>query len=932
MQTGFGKGKGMDAEGSPNRMEQGQFQQTMPPVPPSTPSSTSRHQQGQQGLGCSPCGGVMAGGCGGCNAGSLAPGLLGQVPSVPNGGGGFMSQWQGQTPSVPQFPFQGPSCGSQTFNGSMQTVPIFQAGKGGCAVSPQLDFQGSCVGGCTPQAYQMNQLLNLSQGLSSAHLLTLVQGLQERIRTQGRDMPEVFGQRPSEGFGGKGSGAVPPLDFGLDAGSSSDSKNLDVFSKSEKWLGTPPVPNCSSWSSRDAEVIGWSQYVSSLAAWAAQASMNFSDEIQQASRWPSSISWETLQPQRRARALRLHAILKAAFNDHPRTSNLISVFGEGVRLIDNDASGLNPAQVGNGYELLRQLTGEYSLRNRGEALALRTTFLSKNFTLSNAETSPSSIVSDLTRRLDLESARYSKLLGTLPSHVDMVGLQLTDADLLLVLMKALPDVVKNYVIHHSVGDSYASYRQAACKWEAQQRMFVEHGSTQGKVGKVHEVSSSPVSPGAWEHGSQHTEWYSIADDAGVVDAVDQKCSKCGSKKHDTSSCQTDVSKLTCFRCSEKGHISANCPKKNSGKGGKPSGSNVKGSKGKTPKEVKGKFDKGKGKGKKCKSFGKKGKLNELGSETWSPEDYWRWSDDDTWWWSEGYDVNHVGDWNDHAWHGSEWYGDGWQDDKANGSAGQSEPSPESEKSEQPVGSLVISAVVCEDLLNECCFALEFSGESCDVDGMTTYPDRLVLSLENAGISRDELLVDRVVDGSGTYTHGVGATCLDVTSELCFPEAFWCDCGVLENLQFCRDVSGLSLSAGLTGARQACGDLVCGWSGPWLDLRLKSACWHNDESTLHDGLIAPAAMRVKMFVSDVDIFLNHDSELSHVAECRRYAPLFSPLLSELGLTDDCTWWLLDSGASVTVLSKSNFVSYSAEWSGDDVGLDRFSAANGSSVCT
>ena len=509
---------------APTRMEQGQFQQAMPPVPPSTPSSSSRHQQGQ-GAGCSPGLGVVSGGFGGCGVGSvggLAPGLIGQVPSVPNGGGGFMSQWQSQIPSVPQFQNQG--CGSQTFNGSMQTVPIFQAGKGGCAVNPQSDFQGSCVGGCTPQVYQMNQLLNLSQGLSSAQLLTLVQGLQERIRTQGRDMPEVFGQRPVEGFGGKGSGGVPPLDFGLDAGS--ESKSVDVFSKSEKWLGTPPVPNVSSWSSRDAEVIGWSQYVSSLSAWAAQASMDFSEEIQQASRWPTSISWETLQPQRRARALRLHAILKAAFNDHPRTSNLISAFGEGVRLIDNDGSGLNPSQVGNGYELLRQLTGEYSLRNRGEALALRTVFLNKNFSLSSAETSPSSIVSDLTRRLDLESARYSKLLGTLPGHVDVVGLQLTDADLLLVLMKALPETVKSYVIHHSVGDTYASYRQAACKWESQQRMFVEHSNIQGKAGKVHEVSSSsPVSPGTWEYGSQNTEWFSIADDSGVVEALDQKCAK-----------------------------------------------------------------------------------------------------------------------------------------------------------------------------------------------------------------------------------------------------------------------------------------------------------------------------------------------------------------------------------------------------------------------
>ena len=63
------------------------------------------------------------------------------------------------------------------------------------------------------------------------------------------------------------------------------------------------------------------------------------------------------------------------------------------------------------------------------------------------------------------------------------------------------------------------------------------------------------------------------------------------------------------------------------------------------------------------------------------------------------------------------------------------------------------------------------------------------------------------------------------------------------------------------------------------------------------------------MSDVDIFLNHDSELSHVAECQRYAPLFSPLLLESDLADDCAWWLLDSGTSVTVLSKSSLVGLS-----------------------
>ena len=69
----------------------------------------------------------------------------------------------------------------------------------------------------------------------------------------------------------------------------------------------------------------------------------------------------------------------------------------------------------------------------------------------------------------------------------------------------------------------------------------------------------------------------------------------------------------------------------------------------------------------------------------------------------------------------------------------------------------------------------------------------------------------------------------------------------------------------------------------------------------------------MFVTNSRTFLNHVSETSHVAECRKYSSVFAPLLSQIGLMDDCTWWLLGSGASVTVLSKSSFVTYArVEW--------------------
>ena len=53
----------------------------------------------------------------------------------------------------------------------------------------------------------------------------------------------------------------------------------------------------------------------------------------------------------------------------------------------------------------------------------------KSFQLSAQETSPSSMVTDTIRKLDLESARYSKLISTLPQGVDTIGIRLTDSDL-----------------------------------------------------------------------------------------------------------------------------------------------------------------------------------------------------------------------------------------------------------------------------------------------------------------------------------------------------------------------------------------------------------------------------------------------------------------------------------------------------------------------
>ena len=87
----------------------------------------------------------------------------------------------------------------------------------------------------------------------------------------------------------------------------------DVFAKSEKWLGSPPVPDTTKWTSRELKILGWQTYVNDLTAWAMQASLEFGAEIEQACRWPNALVWNSLNNSQPARSGRL-AILKSAFS------------------------------------------------------------------------------------------------------------------------------------------------------------------------------------------------------------------------------------------------------------------------------------------------------------------------------------------------------------------------------------------------------------------------------------------------------------------------------------------------------------------------------------------------------------------------------------------------------------------------------------------
>ena len=74
--------------------------------------------------------------------------------------------------------------------------------------------------------------------------------------------------------------------------------------------------------------------------------------------------WNGLSNAQRARSRRLMANHKSAFNAHSRTVTLINAYPEGVNLLSSEV-GVNPdAQTSNGFELIRQLTMEYTVRTR----------------------------------------------------------------------------------------------------------------------------------------------------------------------------------------------------------------------------------------------------------------------------------------------------------------------------------------------------------------------------------------------------------------------------------------------------------------------------------------------------------------------------------------------------------------------------------------
>ena len=371
---------------------------------------------------------------------------------------------------VPQSPSQMTNgSNSQNLRNQGTNVPLMYQGFQGRPMGQMPQMPGVSQSGVNPNGNVLMQVADLLRRMSPVERQTVLQSLGDSGQpSRGHFVPERLG----EAFDMNGEPFVSDETYErlpLPRGSEEKHEDKDVFSRSEKWLGSPPAVNHSVWKSRKDEILGYNSYLIELIGWTSQASVTFARAIEQAARWPQPIVWGKLSKDQRTRSVRLGSLLKTAFASHSRISLLILGFQEGLDIqhgvTTGDVFANATTYMSNGYELLRQHNREFSLRSRTEALSLRVQLMSRTFQVSGSEAQ----ISDLIRQIDFSVARFMKLASTLGG--DVTGLKIDDSDMLSMLVRSLPTHVKDYVLLHATGDTYASYREAARRFEYQHRLF-----------------------------------------------------------------------------------------------------------------------------------------------------------------------------------------------------------------------------------------------------------------------------------------------------------------------------------------------------------------------------------------------------------------------------------------------------------------------------
>ena len=400
------------------------------PSPPNVPGGCVGHEGQMRSTGSGQVLGESA--CGGQEGHGLGPvgPVVGPEGRGPTGGGSAPAGAVGPegpvqeadddslaNVSTPQQPPEGYDAAGQ------QRLPA-QAGFSSGAREEQFRTQFG-ASGQADMATMMTMLHSQGEALRScmAEVANLGRRM-EQLTLKRRQPTQTVGAAGSVGgmsdaSSGFGARVAPPHGqqfYGTPARAKPEKEEQDIFTKSEKWLPALPTPQYEGWKTREQEILGFNEYLTTLKGWVALGSDTFPIEIEQAIKWPHEIFQASLTKPQAQRSNRLLAILRQAFAGHARADMILRSYIEGATYGENLHRSSGDTC---GFEALRLLGHEFSLRSRAEASYFRAEFIKRSFRGESAATH----VSDIVRKVDVELSRYKRLVETLPSTVSRDGLE-----------------------------------------------------------------------------------------------------------------------------------------------------------------------------------------------------------------------------------------------------------------------------------------------------------------------------------------------------------------------------------------------------------------------------------------------------------------------------------------------------------------------------
>ena len=163
-----------------------------------------------------------------------------------------------------------------------------------------------------------------------------------------------------------------------------EGKSMDT-----RWIPNMPLPKTNEWKGRIEEIRGFWTWYESFVSWLALIHTSFPAEMKESIEAVATIGPTMLNADQKARSQRLLHLLKTCFQSNGRVTNLT----KHLELHEKELTG---------FELLRQIRLEFSLKTRSEALSLRAEVLKATFKNDN--------LMDLLRQIESKLLEFQQLL------------------------------------------------------------------------------------------------------------------------------------------------------------------------------------------------------------------------------------------------------------------------------------------------------------------------------------------------------------------------------------------------------------------------------------------------------------------------------------------------------------------------------------------